>query len=86
MMGLLACQSCGVVAREDSFDGESRGCAECGRAMEPISLLRARALALARRRAERRRVEAQAVSEVGLGGTHEGISEGEEYLHPPGPV
>jgi hypothetical protein len=70
MIGLVGCQFCGVVAREDSLEDGERGCAECGRSMGPVSLAEGRALVLARRRAERRRGEAEAASELDLQNAH----------------
>jgi hypothetical protein len=66
MIGLLGCQFCGVVAREDSINDGGEGCTECGRPINPVSLADGRALVLARRRAERRRSEMRAASDVGL--------------------
>jgi len=66
MIRLLGCQACGVVTREDSLEGRGPGCPECGRNMEPVSLTTGRAMVAARRRADDRRVNANAMSDLGL--------------------
>lgn len=70
---LVACRSCGIVARLDSFEDGVPRCPTCARDMGAITLDAARHLVSARKRADRRREQVQRRAEVGLNRTEPSI-------------
>jgi hypothetical protein len=66
---LVGCRRCGLVARRDSELAEAGRCPECGAGLGELALGEARALVMARRRAEQRRDQESKAAEVGLDGS-----------------
>jgi hypothetical protein len=63
---MIGCNRCGWVARPDLFEGSHDECPQCTARLQAMSISQARGLVVARRRADRRRSEAQRAAEMGL--------------------
>lgn len=64
---MIGCMRCGWVARPDLYEGSHEECPQCDSPLQEMSVSQARTMVIARRRADRRRREAQGAAEMGLG-------------------